>query len=424
MRITNVYAREILDSRGNPTVEVDVTLENGLVGRASVPSGASTGVNEAIELRDGDPRRYSGRGVKRAVQHVNSLIATELKGTCVFEQRAIDERLISLDATPTKKRLGANAILGVSLAVARAAALAQGVPLFRYLGGVGAHTLPVPMMNIINGGAHSDAPIAFQEFMIRPIGAQSFHEALRMGAEVFHSLKSVLKSRSLNTAVGDEGGFAPALHSVEDALSCIVAAIKKVGYQPGVDVTIAMDCAASEYYKEGKYDYTVFEGENGARLTSEEQVDYLEKLINHYPIDSIEDGMAENDWAGWKLLTERLGQRCQLVGDDLFVTNTRFLRKGIQEGCANAILIKLNQIGTLSETLDAISMARSAGYHAIISHRSGETEDAFIADLAVATGSGQIKAGSLSRSERLAKYNQLLRIEEELGDCAQYGLCR
>lgn len=424
MRITNVYAREILDSRGNPTVEVDVTLENGLVGRASVPSGASTGVNEAIELRDGDPRRYSGRGVKRAVQHVNSLIATELKGTCVFEQRAIDERLISLDATPTKKRLGANAILGVSLAVARAAALAQGVPLFRYLGGVGAHTLPVPMMNIINGGAHSDAPIAFQEFMIRPIGAQSFHEALRMGAEVFHSLKSVLKSRSLNTAVGDEGGFAPALHNVEDALSCIVAAIKKAGYQPGVDVTIAMDCAASEYYKEGKYDYTVFEGENGARLTSEEQVDYLEKLINLYPIDSIEDGMAENDWAGWALLTERLGQRCQLVGDDLFVTNTRFLRKGIQEGCANAILIKLNQIGTLSETLDAISMARSAGYHAIISHRSGETEDAFIADLAVATGSGQIKAGSLSRSERLAKYNQLLRIEEELGDCAQYGLCR
>lgn len=424
MRITNVYAREILDSRGNPTVEVDVTLENGLVGRASVPSGASTGVNEAIELRDGDPRRYSGRGVKRAVQHVNSLIATELKGTCVFEQRAIDERLISLDATPTKKRLGANAILGVSLAVARAAALAQGVPLFRYLGGVGAHTLPVPMMNIINGGAHSDAPIAFQEFMIRPVGAQSFHEALRMGAEVFHSLKSVLKSRSLNTAVGDEGGFAPALHSVEDALSCIVAAIKKAGYQPGVDVTIAMDCAASEYYKEGKYDYTVFEGENGARLTSEEQVDYLEKLINLYPIDSIEDGMAENDWSGWALLTERLGQRCQLVGDDLFVTNTRFLRKGIQEGCANAILIKLNQIGTLSETLDAISMARSAGYHAIISHRSGETEDAFIADLAVATGSGQIKAGSLSRSERLAKYNQLLRIEEELGDCAQYGLCR
>lgn len=424
MRITNVYAREILDSRGNPTVEVDVTLENGLVGRASVPSGASTGVNEAIELRDGDPRRYSGRGVKRAVQHVNSLIASELKGTCVFEQRAIDERLISLDATPTKKRLGANAILGVSLAVARAAALAQGVPLFRYLGGVGAHTLPVPMMNIINGGAHSDAPIAFQEFMIRPIGAQSFHEALRMGAEVFHSLKSVLKSRSLNTAVGDEGGFAPALHDVEDALSCIVAAIKKAGYQPGVDVTIAMDCATSEYYKEGKYDYTVFEGENGARLTSEEQVDYLEKLINLYPIDSIEDGMAENDWSGWALLTERLGQRCQLVGDDLFVTNTRFLRKGIQEGCANAILIKLNQIGTLSETLDAISMARSAGYHAIISHRSGETEDAFIADLAVATGSGQIKAGSLSRSERLAKYNQLLRIEEELGDCAQYGLCR
>ena len=424
MKIKDVIGREIIDSRGNPTVEVDVTLENGIVGRASVPSGASTGINEALELRDGDSRRYNGRGVKRAVQHVNSLIASELKGTCVFEQRAIDERLISLDATPTKKRLGANAILGVSLAVARAAALAQGVPLFRYLGGVGAHTLPVPMMNIINGGAHSDAPIAFQEFMIRPVGAQSFHEALRMGAEVFHSLKSVLKSRSLNTAVGDEGGFAPALHSVEDALSCIVEAIKKTGYQPGVDITIAMDCAASEYYKDGRYDYTVFEGEKGARLTSEEQVEYLETLINHYPIDSIEDGMAEDDWTGWKLLTERLGNRCQLVGDDLFVTNTRFLRKGIQEGCANAILIKLNQIGTLSETLDAISMARSAGYHAIISHRSGETEDAFIADLAVATGSGQIKAGSLSRSERLAKYNQLLRIEEELGDCAQYGLCR
>ena len=421
MRITNVYAREILDSRGNPTVEVDVTLENGLVGRASVPSGASTGVNEAIELRDGDPGRYCGRGVKRAVQHVNSLIASELKGTCVFEQRAIDERLISLDATPTKKRLGANAILGVSLAVARAAALAQGVPLFRYLGGVGAHTLPVPMMNIINGGAHSDAPIAFQEFMIRPVGARSFHEALRMGAEVFHSLKSVLKSRSLNTAVGDEGGFAPALHDVEDALSCIVDAIKKAGYQPGVDITIAMDCAASEYYKDGRYDYTVFEGENGARLTSEEQVDYLEQLVNRYPIDSIEDGMAENDWAGWKLLTERLGNCCQLVGDDLFVTNTHFLQKGIDEGCANAILIKLNQIGTLSETLDAIAMAHAAGYTAIVSHRSGETEDTFIADLAVATGCGQIKSGSLSRSERLAKYNQLLRIEEVLGSSARYG---
>lgn len=421
MQIKRIYAREILDSRGNPTVEVDVTLENGLVGRASVPSGASTGINEALELRDGDSRRYNGRGVKCAVQHVNSLIASELKGTCVFEQRAIDERLISLDATPTKKRLGANAILGVSLAVARAAALAQGVPLFRYLGGVGAHTLPVPMMNIINGGAHSDAPIAFQEFMIRPVGAQSFHEALRMGAEVFHSLKSVLKSRSLNTAVGDEGGFAPALHNVEDALSCIVEAIKKTGYQPGADITIAMDCAASEYYKDGRYDYTVFEGEKGSRLTSAEQVDYLEQLVTRYPIDSIEDGMAEDDWAGWKLLTERLGSSCQLVGDDLFVTNTHFLQKGIQEGCANAILIKLNQIGTLSETLDAIAMAHAAGYAAIVSHRSGETEDTFIADLAVATGSGQIKTGSLSRSERLAKYNQLLRIEEALGSSACYG---
>ena len=339
----------------------------------------------------------------------------------VFSQRQIDQRLISLDGTPTKKRLGANALLGVSLAVARAAAIAQGVPLFRYLGGVGAHTLPVPMMNIINGGAHSDAPIAFQEFMIRPIGATSFREALRMGAEVFHSLKSVLKRRSLSTAVGDEGGFAPALHDVEDALYCIVEAIKKAGYQPGVDVTIAMDCATSEFYKDGKYDYTMFEGDQGARLTSAEQVVYLEQLVNRYPIDSIEDGMAENDWEGWKLLTERLGERCQLVGDDLFVTNTLFLQKGIQEGCANAILIKPNQIGTLSETLDAIDMANAAGYAAIISHRSGETEDAFIADLAVATGAGQIKAGSLSRSDRLAKYNQLLRIEEALGSSSCYG---
>lgn len=421
MQITNVYAREILDSRGNPTVEVEVTLENGLVGRASVPSGASTGENEAIELRDGDPHRYCGRGVKRAVQHVNMLIAPELRGMSVFSQRQIDQRLISLDGTPTKKRLGANALLGVSLAVARAAAIAQGVPLFRYLGGVGAHTLPVPMMNIINGGAHSDAPIAFQEFMIRPIGATSFREALRMGAEVFHSLKSVLKRRSLSTAVGDEGGFAPALHDVEDALYCIVEAIKKAGYQPGVDVTIAMDCATSEFYKDGKYDYTMFEGDQGARLTSAEQVIYLEQLVNRYPIDSIEDGMAENDWEGWKLLTERLGERCQLVGDDLFVTNTLFLQKGIQEGCANAILIKPNQIGTLSETLDAIAMAHAAGYATIISHRSGETEDAFIADLAVATGAGQIKAGSLSRSDRLAKYNQLLRIEEVLGSSSCYG---
>lgn len=421
MQIRKIYAREILDSRGNPTIEVDVTLENGMVGRASVPSGASTGEHEAVELRDGDLRRYGGRGVKCAVQHVNTVIHSELQGTCVFAQRAIDERLVSLDGTSTKKRLGANAVLGVSLAVARAGALAQGLPLYRYLGGVNAHVLPVPMMNIINGGSHSDAPIAFQEFMIRPVGATRFSEALRMGAEVFHALKKVLQQRGLTTAVGDEGGFAPELQGTEDALSSIVDAIKRAGYVPGVDVTIAMDCAASEFYKEGVYDYTLFEGEQALKLTVEEQVAYLEQLVNRFPIDSIEDGMAENDWAGWQLLTKRLGDKVQLVGDDLFVTNTRFLRKGIQEGCANAILIKPNQIGTLSETLDAVSMARSAGYHAIISHRSGETEDAFIADLAVATGSGQIKAGSLSRSDRLVKYNQLLRIEEELGGSAQYG---
>lgn len=421
MQIRKIYAREILDSRGNPTIEVDVTLENGMVGRASVPSGASTGEHEAVELRDGDLRRYGGRGVKCAVQHVNTVIHSELQGTCVFAQRAIDERLVSLDGTSTKKRLGANAVLGVSLAVARAGALAQGLPLYRYLGGVNAHVLPVPMMNIINGGSHSDAPIAFQEFMIRPVGATRFSEALRMGAEVFHALKKVLQQRGLTTAVGDEGGFAPELQGTEDALSSIVDAIKRAGYVPGVDVTIAMDCAASEFYKEAVYDYTQFEGEQALKLTAEEQAAYLEQLVNRFPIDSIEDGMAENDWAGWQLLTKRLGDKVQLVGDDLFVTNTRFLRKGIQEGCANAILIKPNQIGTLSETLDAVSMARSAGYHAIISHRSGETEDAFIADLAVATGSGQIKAGSLSRSDRLAKYNQLLRIEEELGGSAQYG---
>lgn len=422
MQIKTVYAREILDSRGNPTIEVDVTLENNIVGRASVPSGASTGKNEALELRDGDAHRYLGRGVKRAVQHVNTVIAPELAGMSVFEQRAIDERLISLDGTPNKRRLGANALLGVSLAVTRAAAVAQGLPVYRYLGGVNAHVLPVPMMNIINGGAHSDAPIAFQEFMIRPVGARTFRDALRMGAEVFHALKKELQRRSLSTAVGDEGGFAPALRGTEDALYCIMEAIKRAGYQPGAEVTIAMDCAASEFYKDGLYDYCVFEGEYADRLTSEQQVAYLEQLINRYPIDSIEDGMAENDWAGWKLLTQRLGDRCQLVGDDLFVTNTHFLQKGIQEGCANAILIKPNQIGTLSETLDAVSMAHSAGYTAIISHRSGETEDSFIADLAVATGAGQIKAGSLSRSERLAKYNQLLRIEEDLGASAQYGL--
>ena len=421
MLIKNIHAREILDSRGYPTIEVDVLLEDGTLGRASVPSGASTGSNEALELRDGEPQRFNGRGVKRAVQHVNTIIGPELQGTNVFNQRAIDARLLSLDGTPTKKRLGANALLGVSLAVARAAASSQGIPLFCYLGGMNARTLPVPMMNIINGGSHSDAPIAFQEFMIRPIGATSFREALRMGAEVFHALKKVLQQRSYNTAVGDEGGFAPSLRDTEEALYCIMEAIKQAGYQPGADVTIAMDCAASEYYKDGKYDYTIFEGEKGLRLTSIEQVEYLTQLVNRYPIDSIEDGMAENDWAGWKLLTERLGKRCQLVGDDLFVTNTTYLRRGIQEHCANAILIKLNQIGTLTETLDAIQMAQQAGFAAIISHRSGETEDTFIADLAVATGSGQIKTGSLSRSERLAKYNQLLRIEETIGVGARYG---
>lgn len=421
MLIKNIHAREILDSRGYPTIEVDVLLEDGTLGRASVPSGASTGSNEALELRDGEPQRFNGRGVKRAVQHVNTIIGPELQGTNVFNQRAIDARLLSLDGTPTKKRLGANALLGVSLAVARAAASSQGIPLFRYLGGMNARTLPVPMMNIINGGSHSDAPIAFQEFMIRPIGATSFREALRMGAEVFHALKKVLQQRSYNTAVGDEGGFAPSLRDTEEALYCIMEAIKQAGYQPGADVTIAMDCAASEYYKDGKYDYTIFEGEKGLRLTSIEQVEYLTQLVNRYPIDSIEDGMAEDDWAGWKLLTERLGKRCQLVGDDLFVTNTTYLRRGIQEHCANAILIKLNQIGTLTETLDAIQMAQQAGFAAIISHRSGETEDTFIADLAVATGSGQIKTGSLSRSERLAKYNQLLRIEETIGVGARYG---
>ena len=421
MLIKNIHAREILDSRGYPTIEVDVLLEDGTLGRASVPSGASTGTNEALELRDGEPQRYNGRGVKRAVQHVNTIIGPELQGTNVFNQRAIDARLLSLDGTPTKKRLGANALLGVSLAVARAAASSQGIPLFRYLGGMNARTLPVPMMNIINGGSHSDAPIAFQEFMIRPVGATSFREALRMGAEVFHALKKVLQQRSYNTAVGDEGGFAPSLRDTEEALYCIMEAIKQAGYQPGADVTIAMDCAASEYYKDGKYDYTIFEGEKGLRLTSIEQVEYLTQLVNRYPIDSIEDGMAEDDWVGWKLLTERLGKRCQLVGDDLFVTNTTYLRRGIQEHCANAILIKLNQIGTLTETLDAIQMAQQAGFAAIISHRSGETEDTFIADLAVATGSGQIKTGSLSRSERLAKYNQLLRIEETIGVGARYG---
>lgn len=421
MKIKTIKGREILDSRGNPTIEVDVTLENGVIGRASVPSGASTGENEALELRDRDRSRYGGKGVLRAVKHIHEHLAPALIGMDVTDQRGIDQRMRDLDGTSTKSNLGANAILGVSLAVARAAALAQGVPLYRYIGGMNTYTMPVPMMNIINGGSHSDAPIAFQEFMIRPVGAKSFREALRMGAEVFHELKHVLKARNLSTAVGDEGGFAPALNGTEDALECILMAIKTAGYEPQKDITIGLDCASSEFYTDGIYDYTKFEGLDAAIRTSYEQVNYLEELCRKYPIDSIEDGMAENDWEGWRMLTERLGKRVQLVGDDLFVTNVKFLARGIAEGCGNSILIKVNQIGTLSETLDAIDLAHRHGYTAIVSHRSGETEDTTIADLAVATNSGQIKTGSLSRSDRMAKYNQLLRIEEELGDKAVYG---
>ena len=417
MKIKAIIGREILDSRGNPTVEVEVKLESGIVGRASVPSGASTGEHEALELRDKDANRYGGKGVLKAVENVNKIIAPALEGWSVLEQRAIDKKMLELDGTKTKSKLGANAILGVSLAVARAAANYLNIPLYRYIGGVNTFVMPVPMMNIINGGSHSDAPIAFQEFMIRPVGAPSFREGLRMGAEVLHD-------RGLSTAVGDEGGFAPALNGTEDALESILSAIKAAGYEPGKDVMIGMDCASSEFYKDGVYDYTIFEGEHGKKRTSDEQIDYLEELINKYPIDSIEDGMSENDWEGWKKLTERIGNRCQLVGDDLFVTNVDFLSKGIATGCANSILIKVNQIGSLSETLDAIEMAHRHGYTTVTSHRSGETEDATIADIAVATNSGQIKTGSLSRSDRMAKYNQLLRIEEELGDLAVYGYKR
>ena len=424
MRIELIKGREILDSRGNPTVEVEVRLESGITGRASVPSGASTGENEALELRDNDKSRYGGKGVMKAVYNVNNVIAPALTGWSVLQQRAIDNKMLELDGTKTKSKLGANAILGVSLAVAKAAANYLDIPLYRYIGGVNTYTLPVPMMNIINGGSHSDAPIAFQEFMIRPVGAESFREGLRMGAEVFHALKKVLHDRGLSTAVGDEGGFAPSLNGTEDALESIIAAIKAAGYEPGKDIMIGMDCASSEFYKNGVYDYTIFEGEKGKKRTSDEQIDYLEELINKYPIDSIEDGMSENDWEGWKKLTERIGDRCQLVGDDLFVTNVEFLSKGIEMGCGNSILIKVNQIGSLSETLDAIEMAHRHGYTTVTSHRSGETEDATIADIAVATNSGQIKTGSLSRSDRMAKYNQLLRIEEELGDLAKYGYKR
>ncbi len=425
-QIVEVHAREILDSRGNPTIEVEVTTLSGVMGRAAVPSGASTGVNEALELRDGDKGRFLGKGVLKAVENVNEVIAPAVIGLDVTDQVGVDRTMLELDGTPTKSKLGANAILGVSLACAVTAAKLLEMPLYRYIGGTNAKTLPVPMMNIINGGSHSDAPIAFQEFMIRPVGAPSFREALRMGAEVFHALKKVLHDRNLSTAVGDEGGFAPALDGTEDALQCIIKAIEAAGYKPGRaceggDVSIGLDCASSEFYSDGVYDYTKFEGAEGAKRTSAEQVDFLESLINAYPIDSIEDGMNEEDWDGWKMLTERIGDRCQLVGDDLFVTNVDFLAKGIELGAANSILIKVNQIGSLTETLDAIEMAHRHGYTSVTSHRSGETEDATIADIAVATNSGQIKTGSLSRSDRMAKYNQLLRIEEELGERAIYG---
>ncbi len=419
--ILGVHAREILDSRGNPTIEVEVTTVNGYVGRAAVPSGASTGENEALELRDGDKGRYLGKGVLKAVANVNEKIAPAVIGMSVFDQVGVDKAMIELDGTATKSNLGANAILGVSLATAHAAAAELGMPLYRYIGGANAKSLPVPMMNIINGGSHSDAPIAFQEFMIRPVGAPTFREAIRMGAEVFHNLKKVLHARGLSTAVGDEGGFAPVLEGTEDAIESILKAIEAAGYVAGKDITIGMDCASSEFYKDGIYDYTKFEGEKGAKRTSAEQVEYLKGLVEKYPVDSIEDGMAENDWEGWKMLTEAIGDRCQLVGDDLFVTNVEFLKKGIEMGCGNSILIKVNQIGSLTETLDAIEMAHRAGYTSVTSHRSGETEDSTIADIAVATNSGQIKTGSMSRSDRMAKYNQLLRIEEELGDEAVYG---
>ena len=422
MRIMDIRGREVLDSRGTPTIEADVVLENGVVGRASVPSGASTGENEALELRDGDKRRYGGKGVTKAVVNINERIAPVLHGCNVYNQRELDKLMLELDGTPTKRNLGANAMLGVSLALARAAAKSCGMPLYRYIGGANAHVLPVPMMNLLNGGRHSDAPIAFQEFMVRPIGARSIRQAIQMGAEVFGALKSVLRKRGYSTAVGDEGGFAPALRGTEEALESLVQAIEAAGYKPGKEVTLALDCAASEYYKDGVYDYSLFEGPNGSRRTSAEQVYYLERLVGLYPIDSIEDGMAENDWEGWAMLTERIGDRCQLVGDDLFVTNVKYLRKGIEQNCANSVLVKVNQIGTLSETLDTIEMARRNGYSTIISHRSGETEDTTIADIAVAVNAGQIKTGSMSRSDRIAKYNQLIRIEEALGGTARYGI--
>tara|TARA_B110000003_G_scaffold261101_1_gene282537 strand:+ start:280 stop:1560 length:1281 start_codon:yes stop_codon:yes gene_type:complete len=419
--ITDIRAREIIDSRGNPTVEVDVELESGVIGRAAVPSGASTGEHEAVELRDGDAERFLGKGVLQAVENVDSVIAPELIGLDACDQISIDQAMLDLDGTPNKGKLGANAILGVSLACAHAASDALGLPLYKYLGGPNARILPVPMMNVINGGSHSDAPIAFQEFMIRPIGAASFSEAIRMGAECFHSLKKVLKSRGLSTAVGDEGGFAPKFEGTEDALDTLCLAVEKAGYQVGKDITFALDCAASEFFSNGVYDYSKFEGDAGAQRNSEEQANYLAQLSEKYPIDSIEDGCDENDWDGWKALTDKIGERVQLVGDDLFVTNVSFLQKGIDLGVANSILIKVNQIGTLTETLQAIELGKVNGYNSVISHRSGETEDTTIADIAVAVNAGQIKTGSMSRSDRIAKYNQLLRIEEELGDTALYA---
>ena len=417
--IIEVHARQIFDSRGNPTVEVDVITENGIMGRAAVPSGASTGEHEVVELRDGG-NTYMGKGVSQAVNNVNQILAEELIGISVFDQNKIDQMMIDLDGTPNKSKLGANAILGISLAAAKAASNELGLPLYRYVGGLSTYTLPVPMMNIINGGSHSDAPIAFQEFMVMPIGAKSFTHAMQMGSEIFHHLKKVLQSRGLSTAVGDEGGFAPTLDGTEDALETILKAIKNAGYIVGDEVKIALDCAAAEFYKDGVYDYTRFEGEKGVKRTSEEQAQYLVELSEKYPIISIEDGMDENDWEGWKALTEKAGDRVQLVGDDLFVTNVTRLSRGIEEGIANSILIKVNQIGTLSETIAAVKMAHRAGYTAVMSHRSGETEDNTIADLAVALSTGQIKTGSASRSDRMAKYNQLLRIEEELGPSAFY----
>lgn len=417
--IINIHARQIFDSRGNPTVEVDVITEFGAMGRAAVPSGASTGEHEAVELRDGG-KEYMGKGVQKAVDNVNTIIAQELIGTSVFEQNQIDQMMLDLDGTKNKSKLGANAILGVSLACAKAAANELNMPLYRYVGGVSANTLPVPMMNIINGGSHSDAPIAFQEFMIMPVKAESFTHAMQMGTEIFHNLKKVLHDRGLTTSVGDEGGFAPTLEGTEDALESIKTAVEKAGYTLGDDVMVALDCAAAEFYVDGKYDYTKFEGDKGVVRSSEEQAEYLAELASKYPIISIEDGMDENDWEGWKSLTEKIGHKVQLVGDDLFVTNVERLGRGIEEGIANSILIKVNQIGTLTETIAAVNMAHNAGYTCVMSHRSGETEDTTIADLSVALNTGQIKTGSASRSDRMAKYNQLLRIEEELGDVAYF----